>query len=70
MYLQLTAVFVIRHGTDKLFPYLKFTKSLHPILHSAIMTIFDISLLLDDNLKLLPASFIVETKNNLERGKK
>jgi hypothetical protein len=34
------------------------------------MTIFDISLLLDDNLKLLPASFIVETKNNLERGKK
>jgi hypothetical protein len=68
MDLQLASVFSEQHNTDNLFsPRNNFT-SLHPKLQSSLMTTFDISLLNDDNLSLLSASFKVETKINFRRG--
>ncbi len=68
MNLQLASVYLKQNNTDNLFsPCNNFTP-LHPKLQSTLMTTFDISLLNDDNLSLLSASFKVEAKINFKRG--
>ena len=64
MNLQLASVYSEQNNTDNLFSPLNNFNSLHTKLQSTLMTFFDISLLNDDNLKFLSASFKVETKIN------
>ena len=63
MYRQLYSVFTEQFNTDNFSPHNNNT-SLHPKLQSPLMTIFDISLLNDDNLNFLSASFKVAQQIN------
>lgn len=68
MNLQLASVYSQQNNTDNLFSPRNNFNSLHPKLQTTLMTTFDISLLNDDNLNLLSASFKVETQINFKRG--
>jgi hypothetical protein len=68
MNLQLASVYSEQNNTDNLFSSHNNFNSLDPNLQTTLMTFFDISLLNDDNLILLSASFKVEAQINFKRG--
>ncbi|MBL1213850.1 MAG: hypothetical protein D8M61_10945 [Ignavibacteriae bacterium] len=68
MNLKLASVYSEQNHTDNLFAPINNFTPLHPKLQTTLMTFFDISLLNDDNLSPLSASFKVEAKINFKRG--